>query len=268
MPQLPPYTQRAINGQPGQPFDAEVSLRDVVSRTCSALIPYGTLCEMDTNGLAVPVQDVGTTTTFLPNLLGISMLDPLAAEQAYVPPTVTTTLAGTVTTTNNSKTLTFSTAQTLVAGQPVVFTAQPGVVYFIATATSASTAATLTVAYSGTTHSGAGFTTSLVQAGSSSTGWAIGKVVPFLRRGRIWVASDGNGTWTRYGVINIRHSSTGANPQGVFTMTAAQTTAGNEIDIAPNCVLWNPDLIGGTTGPSFTDPFGNTYNTAIVEINA
>ena len=83
----------------------------------------------------------------------------------------------------------------------------------------------------------------------------------------MWVLTDAGGTFTQYGAINVNHSSTGAHAQGVFTFTAVQTTVGNEIDIAPNCVVWNPALTGGTTGPTFTDVFGNVFNTLVVEIN-
>ena len=102
--------------------------------------------------------------------------------------------------------------------------------------------------------------------GSSSVGYLKGMSVPVLRRGRVWVLGDATGTATRTGAINVHHSSTGANPQGVFTFSAVSATAGNEIDIAPYCNVWNPSLIGGTAGPSFTDPFGNVYKVYPVEI--
>lgn len=104
-------------------------------------------------------------------------------------------------------------------------------------------------------------------SGSSSSGWLKGMAVPLMRRGRIWVLGDASGTQLNYGLINVHHSSTGANPQGVFTFIAISAAAGNEIDIAPSCVSYNPTLIGTATGISQTDPFGNVFKTYCVEIN-
>lgn len=99
--------------------------------------------------------------------------------------------------------------------------------------------------------------------GSSASGWLKGMLVPFMRRGRIWVAGDASGTNQIYGAINVHHSSTAANPQGVFTMLPVSATAGNEIDIAPSCTLWNPDSLA----TSSTDPFGNVFQVYPVEIH-
>lgn len=259
------YLQNAIQAQPGVLFGNDASARDVVSRICAVDIPFGRHCELNSSGLAVPTQDTGTTTTFLPQALGISLIGEVAVEQIYQRFQVPTALAGTISVTNASASVTFSTAQTLAAGTQLVFASQPGVIYYLSTALAAATAGTLTTVYTGTT---AGSTTTTVIGVSSSVpGWRAGSVVPFLRKGRIWVETDGGGTTIRYGAVNLRHSSTGANPQGVFTFTAAQTTAGNEIDVAPGVTVWNPDLIGGTTGPTFTDSFGNTFKTLPVEIN-
>ena len=96
---------------------------------------------------------------------------------------------------------------------------------------------------------------------------ALGRDVKLLVLDVDWVLTDGGGTFLQYGAINVNHSSTGAHAQGVFTYTAVQSTAGNEIDICPNATVWNPALIGGVTGPTFTDSFGNTFNTLVVEIN-
>lgn len=103
--------------------------------------------------------------------------------------------------------------------------------------------------------------------GSTSSGYLAGQLVPFMRRGRIWVLTDAGGTFLSYGNVNVWHSSTGAYDQGVFTFTAPQTTAGQEIDVCPNVTVWNPALTGGTTGPTFTDVFGNVFNTLVVEVN-
>ena len=185
-----------VNGQPGLAFDQNVSGRDVVSRIAAVNIPFGVACELNSSGLAVPLQDSTTGGSFNPEFIGVSMIDPLGVEENY---------------------------QT--------------------------------------------FTVPNVGTGSTSSGYLKGQSIPFMRRGRIWVLTDAGGTFLRYGAINVWHSSTGANDQGVFTFTAPATTAGAEIDIAPNCTTWNPDLIGGTTGPTFTDSFGNVFNTVVVEIN-
>jgi hypothetical protein len=118
MPQLS-YSQNAIIAQPGMLMDGPDQAFDKVSRICSQVIPFGALCEMDANGNCQLVQD-------------------------------STTLAGTVTVTNGSASATFTTAQTLPAGQPLIFSDQPSVVYYLAAAVAASTAGTLTVLYSGT----------------------------------------------------------------------------------------------------------------------
>ncbi len=107
--------------------------------------------------------------------------------------------------------------------------------------------------------------------GTSTTGYAAGEMVPVMVKGAIWVQFDGGGTWpATFGTPNVRHSSTGANPQGVFTMTAPQVTAGNEID---NCPAW---ISGFTPMPnaspqafvgSFTDGWGNTNIIAPVSVN-
>jgi hypothetical protein len=185
-----------IQGQPGQAFDAEVSNRDVVSVMAAVNIPFGVACEFNSSGLAVPMKDSTTGGSFVPQFIGVSMIDPLGVEENYVT-----------------------------------------------------------------------FPVPAATTGSTSSGWLAGMLVPFMRRGRIWVLTDGGGTFLQYGAINVNHSSTGAHAQGVFTYTAVQSTAGNEIDICPNCTVWNPSLIGGVTGPTFTDSFGNTFNTLVVEIN-
>ena len=202
---------------------------------------------------------------YSPNLGGIAMFDPLGVEQNYVTWSLPTVLAGTVSVTNNSASITFSTNQTLAAGAALVFSSQPGVQYFLASAVTAGTAGTLTVVYGGTTNGAA--TTTNLSPGSSSSGWKAGTSVPLMRRGRIWTLGDAS-TSNRTGPINVWHSSTGANPQGVFTFTTAANlaafTAGTEIDVAPNCVVWNPDNVP----TSFVDPFGSLNQVFPVEINA
>jgi hypothetical protein len=205
-----------------------------------------------------------TSLGFNPALIGISIFDPLGVEQNYVSWAVPTVLSGTVSVTNNSTSITFSTNQTLAQGTPIVFTSQPGVQYFLAQAITATTGAQLTTAYTGTTNGST--TTTLPQAGSTNVGWKQGTAVPFMRAGRIWVAGDASGSAVQSGPINVHHSSTGANPQGVFTfLTAPVMTVGNEIDVAPNCTVWNPGL---SYNGQYTDPFGNVFSMYVVEISA
>lgn len=258
MPPQTSYSQTAIAAQPGQPFDAEVSRQDTVSRIASVNIAFGTYCELNSSGLAVPMQDA-------------------------------TTLAGTVGVTNGSATATFSTAQTLPQGQALIFASQPGVIYYLAAALAAATAATLTQNYSGTTNASTttstGFNPNAIgiamggelsaeeayvpfavpasSSGSTASGWLKGQSVTFMRRGRIWAAGDATGTSLRYGAINVHHSSDGTHAQGVFTFSAVSPTAGNEIDVAPGVTVWNPDLAAAT----YTDPFGNTFNVYPVEVH-
>jgi hypothetical protein len=192
MPQTS-YSQNAIVAQPGMAYDMEQSNRDVVSVICNQNIPFGVLCELDSNGLLQPVQDSGTAGSFLPALAGISMFDPLGVEQSYVQ---------------------------------------------------------FAVPASGT--------------GSSAVGWKTGMSVPVMRKGRIWVLGDASGVATRTGNINVWHSSDGSSPQGTFTFRAVQSTLHAEIDIAPDCTVWDPTLQSGTV----TDPFGNVFKIYAVEINA
>ena len=195
MPQTA-ITYNGIQGQPGQAFDASATNRDVVSVIAAVNIPFGAACELNANGQAVPLQDATTGAAFLPSIIGVCIIDPFGAEEAYQ---------------------------------------------------------TFTVPNTG--------------AGSAAVGYLAGQSVPFMRKGRVWVLTDGAGTYTRYGAVNVWHSSTGAHPQGVFTMSAVSIVAGSEIDIAPSCIVWNPQLVGGATGPSFTDSFGTTFTTLVVEIN-
>jgi hypothetical protein len=102
--------------------------------------------------------------------------------------------------------------------------------------------------------------------GSSFGGYPVGFSVPFMYRGGIWGSWDGNtGTaLTKNGSINVWHSSTGANPQGVFTTKAPQTTTGAEIDlVGPYIQVFDPF---GKSG-SYTDSFGNTNSVVALNIN-
>lgn len=102
-------------------------------------------------------------------------------------------------------------------------------------------------------------------SGSAGGGaYKAGEMVPFARRGRIWVQFDGTGTWPEYATPHVWHSSTGANPQGVFTMHATQTTVGAEIDNAPAGVL---GIEAALAIASYTDGFGNTLSAAVVSLN-
>ena len=196
MPQLS-VSYGAIIAQPGMAFDAELSNRDVVSVVAAENIPFGAYCELRSGyaSLAYALRDSGTTSSFLPETIGIAMFDPLGVEQSYVP-----------------------------------------------------------------------FAVPNAGAGSSAAGWLAGQKIPFMRRGRIWVLADGGGTPLNYGAINVWHSSDGTHPRGVFTFTAPSATPGAEIDVAPSCVIWNPDGLSASQLVQ-TDPFSNVFKIYPVGIN-
>lgn len=176
---------------------ADDGYHDVKSYPAKVAIGFGILCEIVlTNGFEEiqPVQDTGTTGSFLPVLAGVSVYDP-AREQAM----------------------------------PYGPNGAPG-------------------------------------TGGS---YIAGEMVPCARRGRIWGQWDGVGTWPATGQIRVLHSSTGAFPQGVFTMAAASTTVGHEIDLVPVSAPNGP-VIGiepDRAQASYTDGFGNSISIGIVSLN-
>lgn len=257
-------------GQPGQRFDSNLSNADVVQLIAGAAIPAGVLVE------ALQVS-------------GQWALFPLKDTSGAL-------LAGTVSVTNASANITFSQNQTLAAGTRVQFASQAGVTYMLAEDVNAGTAGVLDVAYGGTTNAAttttlqgqvynpnlmgvslidiAGAEQSYVPyavpnagAGSSFVGWPMGKAVPIMRRGRIWTLWDGNtGNALPFpmGAMNVWHSSTGANPQGVVTTRAVASTAGGEIDLLPaSCRFYDPRQVSG----SYTDSFGNSNPIAVMSLN-
>jgi hypothetical protein len=185
MPQLA-VTAAAVPGVPGMPFMTWNDIR-VRHYVAGATIQPGTLCEI-VSGKAYPCKDSGTTTTFLPALLGVAMFDP-AMENSYV-------------TTGGTTEATFP-------------------------------------------------------------GYAAKAMVPFAFYGEVWVQCDVTTSWPDMGVVNIKHSSTGANDQGVFTTTAAQTTAGNEIDALESNIRGVRSELAGT----FVDGFNQSVITAVVMLN-
>lgn len=101
--------------------------------------------------------------------------------------------------------------------------------------------------------------------GSTFAGYPIGFSVPVVRRGRIWTLWDGSTATAlplAIGAMNVIHSSTGANPQGVVTTKAPQTTAGFEIDVLAGAVLYDPRQYSGT----YTDAFGTTTSMVVMEV--
>lgn len=173
-------------GLPGQKFDnGPMEVRSFPAHTD---IPFGTLTEFVTvssNREIQVVQDAGTTSSFLPVLAGIALINPMH-EQAYV---------------------------------------------------NAGGAA------------GAGY-------------WRKGEMVAVVRRGRVWAAFDGGGTWPEYAAVRVNHNSDGSVGAGVFTMTAAQTTSHAEIDTAPSCL----GIEAGSV-QNGTDFSGDTITAAVVSIN-
>lgn len=93
--------------------------------------------------------------------------------------------------------------------------------------------------------------------------WRKGEMVPCLRRGRVFAAYDGGGTVGEYTAIRVWHSSDGTHLQGTFTMTAAATTAGAEIDLAPNCL----GIVKDAATAAYTDFSGDSIQAAVVSIN-
>jgi hypothetical protein len=153
----------------------------------------------------------------------------------------TPALAGTVSVSNGSPNVTFSAAQTLAAGTVLFFASQPGVPYFVATATSASTTATLVGDYSGTT-AGATTTTTGLPAdgamglnaaaclyGATSSGANLFKLTTsapaatFLLNAGTPTTYGGNGTLCR-----IDYSFT-LGVYGGSTVSLAALTGGTEV---------------------------------------
>ena len=102
--------------------------------------------------------------------------------------------------------------------------------------------------------------------GLSFAGYPIGFPVPFVRRGRIWAAWDGNTgvALPSNGGLQVWHSSDGSAAQGVFTTIAAQATLHSEIDAAGAYInLFDPNLVSG----AYTDSFGNVLDMVNLEIN-
>lgn len=197
-----PQTQYNLTpnpAQPGQLLSNDRSMLRVRTVPAGVVIPFGVLCETfaASNGqlLARPVQDSGTAGSFLPALVGISMMDVFAAEMGYIP-------------------------------------------YAVPPSTT----------------------------GMSVTGYPVGFSVPFVVVGGVWGAWDGNTgvALPANGGIQVWHSSTGANPQGVFTTKPAQTTAGAEIDGPFAYVqVWDPFIKSG----AYTDSFGNVIDIVALNIN-
>lgn len=101
-------------------------------------------------------------------------------------------------------------------------------------------------------------------AGSTFVGYPKGFRIPVLKRGRIWMAYDGGGTPPKFGVFNIWHSSTGASPQGVATLTATSASAGVEIGAAPaGLSVYNPGLLAKL----YTDPWNQSVGIMGVQVN-
>jgi hypothetical protein len=180
------YTRNLVPGMPGMPA-GEYNDLYIVSYPAGATIQPGIAVEV-ISGLVYPLKDSGTTSSFLPALIGVAMFDP-AMENSYPPGSGTT---------------------------PVTF-----------------------------------------------GGYLVNQLVPICRKGRVWVQTDAGGTWPELGAVNVWHSSDGTHLQGVFTMSATATTAGAEIDTLLSGVV---GVHAGAAG-SFTDGFGQTIKTAIVELN-
>lgn len=73
-----------------------------------------------------------------------------------------------------------------------------------------------------------------------------GMDVPVLRRGRIWAQCASGATFNQGFAVNVAHSSTGANPQGVFTSSAASGTAGSEVSTTKAVWFFDGGLLTGS----------------------
>jgi hypothetical protein len=109
-------------------------------------------------------------------------------------------LSGTASVTNGSPTVTFTTAQTLAAGQPLYFSSNLGVAYYVSTATSSSTTATLTANWAGTTASGLTVTEGI---GDGQTFWAHHYVPTGVT---CYIMSMMGGSFADIGTLVLTHS--------------------------------------------------------------
>ncbi len=198
MPQTTYNLEPAI-AVPGMRFSPAAS--DIVeARPALVPCPFGVAVEIIVSGgieYIQPLQDTGTTSSFLPLLYGVVIYDP-AREQALP-----------------------------------VLGVNPGGIQTYAQ-------------------------------------YAAGEMVPVLRQGCIYALTDSAteqsswaNPWPSLGAVNVWHSSTGANFQGVFTQLAASATAGAEIDACPT------SIIGRDIGrqQTYTNGFGAVFSIAVVELN-
>jgi hypothetical protein len=81
------YTRDLVPGVPGMPYQDWNSLT-IVSYPAGAVIQPGVAVEL-VSGLLYPLKDAGTTTTFLPKMVGVAMFDPVGGENSYPPATGT-----------------------------------------------------------------------------------------------------------------------------------------------------------------------------------
>jgi hypothetical protein len=184
---------------PGMRFSPAPS--DVIeSRPALVACPFGVAVEIAlVNGIEYvqPLQDTGTTTTFLPKLYGAVIFDP-AREQALATPGV-----------------------------------NPGGISGVAQ-------------------------------------YAAGETVPVLRSGCMYVLTDSAteqaswaNPWPSLGAVNVWHSSTGANFQGVFTQLAPSATVGAEIDALPTSIIGRDP----SRQQTYTNGWGSAFSVAIAEFN-
>jgi predicted RecA/RadA family phage recombinase len=83
------YTRDLVPGLPGMIF-GEWNEAQIVDYVAGATILPGQAVEFNTSdGLIYPLKDTGTTTTFLPKLVGIALRDPVGGENSYPPATGT-----------------------------------------------------------------------------------------------------------------------------------------------------------------------------------
>lgn len=76
-----------------------------------------------------------------------------------------------------------------------------------------------------------GGATGVTAYGIGGVTYAVGEMVPFVRKGRIFAEWKGT-TQTAFGTPRVYHSSTTATDRGKFTDAAAASTAGSEVSPA------------------------------------
>lgn len=137
-----------------------------------------------------------------------------------------TNLTGTASVTQGSTTVTFSSAQTLTAGQLLTFSNQTGVSYAVSAATTASTTATLSTAFTGATASGLTVTPGATTAVTLNSTAVTFSQAQTLAAGTLLTFSSQPGTYYALAsAVTASTSGTLTQAYGGTAAAAAQTQA-------------------------------------------